>query len=114
VSRLVKISIILRSKNYVIKKNIIRYREKAAKDAEDVLGRSQQLLKQAGRQDISILEEDVRLFCKESHNLRVIRGYPLFEELRSTPNAILQELGKLFLAITVWVIYMKSIAVSIR
>jgi hypothetical protein len=69
------------------------YREKACKDAEDILGRSQQLLKQAGLQGLSILEEDVKLFCKESHNLRLIRGYPMFEELTSVPTEILQELG---------------------
>lgn len=69
------------------------YRDKAAKDAEDILGRSQQLLKQAGLQGLTILENDVKLFCKESHNLRLIRGYPMFEELASIPTQIIQELG---------------------
>lgn len=74
--------------------SIIRYREKASKDAEDILGRSQQLLKQAGLQGLTIVEEDVKLFCKECQNLRLIRGYPMYEEINSVPVEILQELGE--------------------
>lgn len=79
-----------------------RYREKAGKDAEDVLGRCQQLLKQAGLQGITIVEDDVKLFCKECHNLRLIRGYPMHEEINSVPAELLQELGKDSLFLLLW------------
>lgn len=71
-----------------------RYREKALKDAEDILARSQQLMKEAGIQGIALLDEEVKLFCKESNNLRLIRGYPVDEELNSVPTEMLQELSE--------------------
>lgn len=70
-----------------------RYREKASKDANEVLDKVCQISKQSGKQGLNITAEEVRLFCKESQNLRLLRGYPVYEELESTPNSILTELG---------------------
>ena len=72
---------------------MVRYREKANKDADEVLDYCQQLLGQARLQRITLKHDEVRLFCKEAYNLRLIRGRPLYEELESSPTEILQELG---------------------
>jgi len=78
------------SDKYIALQNV--YREKALKDAEDILARTQQLVKETGAQGVSIFQEDARVFCREGHNLRVIRGYSVNDELNSAPTEILNEL----------------------
>ncbi len=70
------------------------YREKANKDADEILEYCQQLLREARFQRITLKHDEVRLFCKEAYNLRLIRGRSLYDELESSPSDILQELGK--------------------
>lgn len=75
----------LKIKNRIL---LYRYRDKAAKDANEIFDK-------VGRQGLTITAEEVRLFCKESYNIRVIRGYPIYEELASVPNSVLTELGNI-------------------
>jgi len=79
------------SEKYILLQNV--YREKAARDATEMFDRATQLINQTGNQGrINLTLEDVKLFCKESNNLRLIRGYAIYEELQSSPNSILTEL----------------------
>lgn len=64
------------------------------RDADEVMERAQNILKQANMQGVSVLADEVRLFCKESFNLKVMRGSSLAKELTSSPKTILQELSK--------------------
>ncbi|XP_046390416.1 NEDD8-activating enzyme E1 regulatory subunit [Ischnura elegans] len=56
------------------------YQEQATKDVEIVYRRVQQLLHQLNQPSDTILEKDVKLFCKESRNLYVVRGRPIADE----------------------------------
>ena len=58
-----------------------RYREQAAKDAEHVWRHVQLILKERGWSGESVAENDVKLFCKHSAELRLIRGSSLAAEL---------------------------------
>ena len=55
-----------------------------------------EVVEQAKTQRVTLRSDEVRLFCKESYNLRLIRGTPLYEELESSPSNILLDLGKYF------------------
>ncbi|KAG8235623.1 hypothetical protein J437_LFUL014881 [Ladona fulva] len=57
-----------------------RYQEQALKDVEIVYRRVQQLLHQLNQPPDTILEKDVKLFCKEARNLYVVRGRPIADE----------------------------------
>ena len=61
--------------------NANRYREQAAKDAEHVWRHVQLILKERGWSSESVMENDVKLFCKHSSELRMIRGSSLAAEL---------------------------------
>lgn len=61
--------------------NAHRYREQAAKDAEHVWRHVQLILKERGWSSESVMENDVKLFCKHSSELRMIRGTSLAAEL---------------------------------
>ncbi|CAL8097439.1 unnamed protein product [Orchesella dallaii] len=80
------------SEKYIKLQNV--YRDKATKDANEIFDKACQIMKQSGKQGLSITVEEVRLFCKESHNLRLIRGYPIHEELASSPNSVLVDLAQ--------------------
>ncbi|ODN03883.1 putative protein-activating enzyme E1 regulatory subunit [Orchesella cincta] len=80
------------SEKYIKLQNV--YRDKASKDANEIFDKACQIMKQSGKQVSSITVEEVRLFCKESHNLRLLRGYPIHEELSSSPNSVLTELAQ--------------------
>ena len=69
------------------------YREKGIRDSDEVFTFCQPLLQQAALQKVKTTLDDVRKFCKESYNLRLIRGTPLYEELNTCPNEICNELG---------------------
>lgn len=58
----------------------IRYYNKAARDAEVVYRRVQQLLRQLNQPDDTISESDVKQFCKHAASLAVIRGTCISDE----------------------------------
>jgi len=60
------------SKRYIEIQNI--YKEKARQDAEEVHKRVQHHLESVGKPTESISEGTVKKFCKESSNLRLLRG----------------------------------------
>lgn len=53
--------------------SILRYRDKASKDADSVYKRAQQLLRQLNQSPDSISEQDVKSFCKHASDLRILR-----------------------------------------
>jgi hypothetical protein len=75
---------------------LYRYREKARLDAEEIYNRCQACMEESGNSPITLKSEDVQLFCKEAHNLKLLRGQPIFEELESSPISVVNEIGKLF------------------
>lgn len=56
------------------------YRAKALQDADFVLRRVQELLKDLNKPNDWISEKDVRLFCREAANISVIRGSKISDE----------------------------------
>ncbi|CAH0385252.1 unnamed protein product [Bemisia tabaci] len=56
------------------------YRDQAAKDAEIVFRRVQQLLRQLNQPDDTITENEVRQFCKHASSISVIRGSSIADE----------------------------------
>ncbi|XP_032792301.2 NEDD8-activating enzyme E1 regulatory subunit [Daphnia magna] len=67
------------SQRYIALQNV--YREQASKDAEHVWRHVQTILKERGWAGESVIENDVKLFCRHSSELRMIRGSCLAEEL---------------------------------
>lgn len=59
---------------------------------EDILQKCEAIAKQ--NSTVKLKPDEVRLFCKESHNLKLLRGTAFFAELESSPANILNELGK--------------------
>jgi amyloid beta precursor protein binding protein 1 len=80
------------SAKYIGLQNV--YRDKAKRDAEDVYNRCQAIMEESGNSPITLKPEDVRLFCKESCNLKLIRGQPIFEELETCPTSIVSEIAQ--------------------
>jgi len=66
------------SQRYIALQNV--YREQASKDAEHVYRHAQVLLKERGWSSDLVTENDVKLFCKHSAELRLIRGTSLAAE----------------------------------
>jgi len=73
------------SARYIQLQNI--YREKASADAEAVYRRVQQTLESLGRPTDSISETECKRFCKESANLRLLRGSSLAQENNGSSNS---------------------------
>lgn len=73
------------SARYIQLQNI--YRDRANSDAEAVYRRVQQTLESLGRSTDSISETEVKRFCKESANLRLIRGSSLAQETSGKSNS---------------------------
>jgi len=73
------------SARYIELQNI--YRDKASADAEAVYRRVQQSLEALGRPTDSISETEVKRFCKESANLRLLRGSSLAQENSGSSNS---------------------------
>lgn len=59
---------------------MLRYHNQAARDAEVVYRRVQQLLHQLNQLDDTISEADVKQFCKHAANLAVVRGSSIADE----------------------------------
>lgn len=59
------------------------YHKQAAADAEAVWRRTLQLLRQLGRSSDSILEKDVKLFCRHVTDIHVERGSCIADEYDS-------------------------------
>lgn len=72
-----------------------RYREQAAKDADHVYRHVQTILKERGWSCDLVNENDVKLFCKHSSELRLIRGRSLAAELEAKQLPGLQDHGSL-------------------
>lgn len=66
---------------------ILRYHEQAAKDAEAVYNRVQQLLQHVNLPDDTITEQDIKIFCKHASELCVIRGTRIADEYERKGNA---------------------------
>lgn len=66
------------TQNYVKLQNI--YKEKAEEDAHAIFLRIQEILSKLGKSPNSITEQDVRVFCKNAHCLRVLCGSSLKDE----------------------------------
>jgi len=66
---------------------ILRYHEQAAKDAEAVYNRVQQLLQHINLPDDTITEQDIKIFCKHASELCVIRGTRIADEYERKRNA---------------------------
>lgn len=66
------------SERYIKLHNI--YRDKSIQDSEAVYRRVQQTLETIGKPQDSISETEVKRFCKESANLRLLRGSSLEQE----------------------------------
>jgi len=66
---------------------ILRYHEQAAKDAEAVYNRVQQLLQHVNLPDDTITEQDIKIFCKHVSELCVIRGTRIADEYERKGNA---------------------------
>ncbi|XP_075229316.1 nedd8-activating enzyme E1 regulatory subunit APP-BP1 [Lycorma delicatula] len=62
------------------------YHNEAARNAEVVFRRTQQLLHQLNQPDDTISEADVKKFCKHASSLAVIRGSCIANEYESKPN----------------------------
>ena len=61
-----------------------RYREQANLDAEWVYRRVQELCQQLGPRKVNITEQDVRVFCKNGHALRVLKGKSIADEYKGS------------------------------
>jgi len=66
---------------------MLRYHEQAAKDAEAVYNRVQQLLQNVNLPDDTITEQDIKVFCKHASELCVIRGTRIADEYERKGNA---------------------------
>lgn len=65
-----------------------RYHSQAAKDSEVVFRCVQQLLHQLNQPPDTITEKEVKMFCKNSSSLHVVRGTSVADEYDpKTPNA---------------------------
>ncbi|CAH1796256.1 unnamed protein product [Owenia fusiformis] len=74
------------SERYIKLQNV--YKDKANSDMSLVYARVVNLLKANGKPHDFIEEEDVRLFCKNSYFLRLIRGRSIEEEHTPDPNSL--------------------------
>lgn len=72
------------SEKYIKVQNL--YREQAALDADWVWRRVQELSQQLGPRKVLTTEIDVKLFCKNSHGLRVIKGKAVADEYKGCIN----------------------------
>ncbi|XP_026823150.1 NEDD8-activating enzyme E1 regulatory subunit [Rhopalosiphum maidis] len=63
------------------------YHEQAAKDAEAVYNRVQQLLQDINLPDDTITEQDIKIFCKHASELCVMRGTRIADEYERKGNA---------------------------
>lgn len=77
--------------SYINLQNI--YRAQAIYDADVVYRRAQQLLKELDKSSDTITEKDVRLFCRESAYLAVIRGTKIADEYDKNYRATNVALG---------------------
>lgn len=66
------------TESYINLQNI--YRQQAMQDADNVYRRSQAIVKELGLSDDTVSEKLVRLVCKESASLTVIRGSKIADE----------------------------------
>jgi len=80
------------SQRYIALQNV--YREQAAKDADHVYRHVQTILKERGWSCDLVNENDVKLFCKHSSELRLIRGRSLAAELEAKQLPGLQDHGQ--------------------
>ena len=70
-----------------------RYREQASKDSEHVYRHVQSILKEHGWSGDLVNENDVKLFCKHSAELRIIRGRCLAAEIETKSLPGVQDIG---------------------
>ncbi|XP_050424601.1 NEDD8-activating enzyme E1 regulatory subunit [Adelges cooleyi] len=71
------------------------YHEQAAKDAEEVYNRVQQILQDINQPDDTINENDIKIFCKHASEICVVRGTRIADEYErkgSADNEIAQSL----------------------
>ncbi|XP_076370539.1 nedd8-activating enzyme E1 regulatory subunit APP-BP1 isoform X2 [Tachypleus tridentatus] len=66
------------SERYIKLQNV--YRAQATKDVNAISNRVQKLLLDLGKPQDLITEMDIKLFCKNTHNLQVVRGRSLAQE----------------------------------
>ncbi|XP_044734118.1 NEDD8-activating enzyme E1 regulatory subunit [Chrysoperla carnea] len=64
------------------------YHKQANADADIIYRRTQQLLHELGQPPDIITEQDVRLFCKHSHELTVVRGTCIADEYSAHPSIL--------------------------
>lgn len=77
------------TQNYVKLQNI--YKEKAEEDVHVIFLRVQEILVKLGKSPNTITQQEVKVFCKNAHCLRVLRGRSLKEEYNPKTSNI-QEL----------------------
>lgn len=68
------------------------YHNQAAKEADIVYRRVQQLLRELNQPPETISEADTRLFCKHASNLQLVRGTCIADEYQGK-NPNLQNIG---------------------
>lgn len=66
------------TQNYIKLQNI--YKEKAAEDSHNIFLRVQEILCKLGKSPSTITEQDVKIFCKNAHCLKVLNGRALKDE----------------------------------
>lgn len=86
------------------------YREQAAKDAEHVWRHVQLILKERGWSGESVTENDVKLFCKHSAELRLIRGSSLAAELDAKQLYGDVDISKLLNIVLLFFLYSRHMA----
>ncbi|KAK6544781.1 hypothetical protein TWF694_001464 [Orbilia ellipsospora] len=73
------------SKDYIQLQNV--YKSKARADLAEVVTIVKSLLKELGKKEDAIREEEVETFCKHAGYIKLIRGRSLKDEYESSPNA---------------------------
>jgi len=66
--------------NPIIVSSFCSYHARARRDSDIIYRRTQQLLHELNLSSDSATEADVRLFCKHSHDLHVVRGSSIDDE----------------------------------
>ncbi|XP_035212687.1 NEDD8-activating enzyme E1 regulatory subunit-like [Stegodyphus dumicola] len=81
------------TQSYIKLQNI--YKTKAEEDAHNMYVRVQEILCKLGKASNFISKHDVKIFCKNAHCLRVLRGRSLKEEYDATKSEVQNMVGNL-------------------
>lgn len=81
------------SRTYINLQNI--FRQQALQDADNIYRKCQHYLKELGLPPETISDKSVRLFCRESAGLAVVRATKLADEYEKTSKIV--NIGKIFI-----------------